>query len=80
MGDSGDLFLGQTFGGLESKDPPQFLHDMDMHFICCGIEASSWLLYTVLSHLPIPQIQYFFKSRERLGLVRFRPSCETRGS
>ncbi|KAK5047410.1 hypothetical protein LTR84_006506 [Exophiala bonariae] len=64
----GELFLGQSFGGLASKEPPQFLHDMDLHFMCCAIEATSPLLYAVLSRLPIPPLQHFFKSRERLVL------------
>lgn len=66
----GELFLGQDFEGLLANKPPQFLHDMDNHFLLSGIESSFPWLYTILSRLPIPTTQHFFNSRPRLAQVR----------
>ncbi|MCJ1475735.1 hypothetical protein MMC13_004399 [Lambiella insularis] len=63
----GELFLGQDFGGLLAEKMPQFLHDMDNHFILSGIESSFPWLYILLSQLPIPKIRNFFNSRPQLA-------------
>jgi hypothetical protein len=61
--------LGQDFAGLLADKTPQFLHDMDNHFLLSGIESSFPWLYVLLSRLPIPAIQHFFASRQRLTQV-----------
>ena len=65
----GELFLGQSFGGLQAESTPQFLHDMDNHFILSGIEASFPVVYHLLSWLPDKGIQEFLLSRERLAMA-----------
>ncbi|EXJ67490.1 uncharacterized protein A1O5_09503 [Cladophialophora psammophila CBS 110553] len=62
----GELFLGQSFNGLKAGTPPQFLHDIDQHFILCGIEGNFPLIYAMLLRIPIPALQRFLKARQRL--------------
>lgn len=54
------------FNGLNSVEPPEFLADMDLHFLLCGIQQNFPLLYHSLSILPIPSIRYFLSARRRL--------------
>lgn len=61
------------FNGQNSAEPPEFLADMDLHFLLCGIQQSFPLLYHILSILPIPSVQYFLSARSRLIKVSRRP-------
>lgn len=62
----GELFLGQSFGALDQEQPPAYLEDVDRHFLIAGIDANFPFLYKILSRLPIPAMQHFFASRQRI--------------
>lgn len=65
----GELFLGQSFGGLDSTRTPPFLVDMDHAFMVAGVQANFPVMYHVLRRLPIPSIKHFLESRDRLREV-----------
>lgn len=65
----GELFLGASFGALEAEDPPTFLDDVDRHFLTSAMEATSPLLFRVISMTPVPSLQYFLGARERVADV-----------
>lgn len=62
----GELFLGQSFGGIESDKTPQFLEDADRYFMASGLEYSSPSLLRLVTLIPLQSIQYFFSARQRL--------------
>ncbi|KAK0924020.1 hypothetical protein LTR29_018195 [Friedmanniomyces endolithicus] len=62
----GELFLGASFNALDHDRPPQFLEDMDRHFLLSGMEANLPWLYNVLWMLPIPSLQFFLTARQRM--------------
>ena len=66
---SGELFLGQSFGGLQADSPPQFLSDMDNHFLLSGIDANLPWIYLILYYLPFETVKDFLRSRERISKV-----------
>jgi hypothetical protein len=72
---SGELFLGQSFGGLESLQPPQFLHDMDFHFILSGLETNVSWVYGLLTMLPVPALRHVLSARDRIIEVSFFSCC-----
>lgn len=61
-----ELFLGASFNALDHDRPPQFLEDMDRHFLLSGMEANLPWLYNVLWMLPIPSLQFFLTARQRM--------------
>ena len=65
----GELFLGSSFGGLDLDEAPQFLNDIDKHFLLCGIEWNFPVIYAVLTLLPIPAIRDFLGARDRISQV-----------
>ncbi|KAH6959580.1 cytochrome P450 [Ilyonectria sp. MPI-CAGE-AT-0026] len=62
----GELFLGQSFGGLDSISCPQFLKDMDYHFLLSGVESSFPWLNELLLFLPLPAVKHFLAARDRI--------------
>lgn len=65
----GELFLGQSFGGLDSDRPPQFLVDMDNAFIIGSLERSFPWMCAILRFLHVPAVENFLASRVRLSGV-----------
>lgn len=65
----GELFFGQSFGGLESDKPPEFLADMEKTFIALGIEWDFPWIYRLLLCLPFTEISYTLKAHERIVSV-----------
>ncbi|TKA53906.1 hypothetical protein B0A55_12500, partial [Friedmanniomyces simplex] len=63
----GELFLGTSFGALETGTAPQFMHDMDRHFLLGGIEWSFPWLAALLRMLPIPSLAHYLGARDRLA-------------
>ncbi|KAK6412652.1 hypothetical protein LTR95_017947 [Oleoguttula sp. CCFEE 5521] len=62
----GQLFLGASFGALEAKQPPQFLHDMDKMFLISGMQWTFPWMFAVMSKLPVPALQDFLASKQRV--------------
>lgn len=62
----GELFLGQSFNGLTSSTKPQFLEDMDHHFLLSGIESSLPAMYALLAIVPVPAVRHFLQARHRI--------------
>ncbi|KAJ9609570.1 hypothetical protein H2200_005897 [Cladophialophora chaetospira] len=62
----GDLFLGQSFAALDSKEPHQFMEDMDKAFLLAGLQWTFPLLYPIFTQLPVRSLQHFLQARERL--------------
>lgn len=65
----GELFLGKSFGALDQDQPLPYLEDVDRSFLIGGLEANFPLPCTILSKVPLPQMQHFFESRRRLYRV-----------
>ncbi|KAK5166454.1 uncharacterized protein LTR77_007997 [Saxophila tyrrhenica] len=63
----GELFLGSSFGGLDNEDPPQFLLDIDQHFLLSGIEWNFPWIYALMTILPFQGVQWFLGARRRLN-------------
>ncbi|KAK4551890.1 hypothetical protein LTR86_010791 [Recurvomyces mirabilis] len=62
----GELFLGASFGALHDDQPPQFLADMDRHFLLSGIQANFPWIYELLWVIPLPSLRSFLGARERM--------------
>ncbi|KAJ9620373.1 hypothetical protein H2204_012283 [Knufia peltigerae] len=82
----GELFLGQSFGGLDldAPKPPQFLKDMDYQFILSGLEANLPGLHWILALLRtrIPSVDHFLGARHRIheyGEYAFNQYIEQHG-
>lgn len=67
----GELFLGQSFGGLESGETPQFLSDIELFFILADIQWNYPWLAIALSWVPLKSVQYFLGAMQRLADVSF---------
>ncbi|KEF61168.1 uncharacterized protein A1O9_02733 [Exophiala aquamarina CBS 119918] len=63
----GELFLGQSFGGLESGETPQFLSDIELFFILADIQWNYPWLAIALSWVPLKSVQYFLGAMQRLA-------------
>ncbi|KAK3070993.1 hypothetical protein LTR53_009476 [Teratosphaeriaceae sp. CCFEE 6253] len=78
----GELFLGKSFGALESGLAPRFLHDMDQHFLLGGVGWNFPWVMTLLRLLPIPAIRLWLGSSERIaqyGNTAFRDYVQRYG-
>lgn len=62
----GELFLGQSFGGLDSTKQPDFLADMESFFINSGIQGGYRWIHKFLEILPVPAIRHFLTARDRI--------------
>ena len=62
----GELFLGQSFGGIKSDKTPEFLKDADRYFMASGLEYSFPWLFRAATSIPLHSVQYFFGARQRL--------------
>ncbi|KEF60630.1 uncharacterized protein A1O9_02191 [Exophiala aquamarina CBS 119918] len=62
----GELFLGQSSGGLEKLEPPRLLEDIDRFFIIGGIAGSFPWLVRLLHLLPIPAVWDFLGAKDRI--------------
>ncbi|KAK3075510.1 hypothetical protein LTR53_001127 [Teratosphaeriaceae sp. CCFEE 6253] len=63
----GELFLGTSFGALKAGTSPQFLHDVDRHFLLSNVEWNFPWLAALLSWMPIPSIREFVGASERIA-------------
>ncbi|KAK4893334.1 hypothetical protein LTR27_008228 [Elasticomyces elasticus] len=63
----GELFLGSSFGGLETGTAPQFLHDMGDFFLLGGLEFHFPAIVTLVRRLPSSGLQSFLACRERVA-------------
>ena len=62
----GELFLGAPFNAMDMAKAPQFLEDMDRHFLLSGLEANFPWLYIMLWTLPNASLRSFLSARQRL--------------
>lgn len=67
----GELFFGQSFGALESPQPPQFVHDLDSVLLVYGVQAllGPWL-FPLAARLPSKKWQDLVA-----GSIRYREVC-----
>ncbi|KIW99286.1 uncharacterized protein Z519_00949 [Cladophialophora bantiana CBS 173.52] len=63
----GELFLGQSFGGLESGVTPQFLSDIEMFFILADLQWNNPWLARLILWIPLPSVRYFLGAMQRLA-------------
>ena len=71
--DVGELFLGASFGALDSNAPPQFLFDIDRHFLLSGIDHNFTRIHDLLSWTPSSRVQHFLNARARINEVCLSP-------
>jgi hypothetical protein len=71
----GELFLGQSFGGLESGETPLFLSDIELFFILADIQWNHPWLAIGLSWIPLQSVQYFLGAMQRLADVSSQIPC-----
>lgn len=70
---AGQLFLGKSFGALDSEVPPEYVHDLDNFFVISGLEAvAPWFLRLAAS-IPNKGLQHFLSTRVRTLNVGPRP-------
>jgi len=65
----GELFLGQSFGALDSERPPEYMENVDRSFINMGLKGTFPLVHMILSYLPIVEVQKLIKASENLRAV-----------
>jgi hypothetical protein len=53
----GELFVGQSFGALDSHHPPKYMEDIDRHFISRAINGNFPWIYKILELLPAEGIK-----------------------
>jgi len=67
---AGELFLGNSFGALDSENAPDFVHDLDAAYLAWGIQAQFPLVYNLLCFLPEKRLQHFLSAGDRIYDVR----------
>jgi len=65
----GELFLGQSFGALDSERPPEYMENVDRHFINMAIEGTFPLIHKILTYLPIDEVQKLINASDNLREV-----------
>ncbi|KAL6245652.1 hypothetical protein RBB50_007651 [Rhinocladiella similis] len=63
----GELFLGQSFGGLESGVTPQFLSDIELFFVLADLQWNNPWLASLLSYVPLASVRHFMGAMQRLA-------------
>jgi cytochrome P450 len=63
---SGVAFVGAPYGGLEAKESPQFLSDMENAFLIWDLEGRFPLLMWFVERIPSKSLQHFFNGIDRL--------------
>ncbi|KIX06969.1 uncharacterized protein Z518_04945 [Rhinocladiella mackenziei CBS 650.93] len=63
----GELFLGQSFGGLDSGVTPQFLSDIELFFILADLQWNDPWLAALISYIPLPSVRHFLGAMQRLA-------------
>jgi hypothetical protein len=66
---SGNAFLGQPFGGLDSEEGPQYVKDFDLVFIMWNVQGTFPLTSWMLRQIPHPKIKWFYDTDNRLYQV-----------
>jgi len=69
MNRTGELFLGQSFGALDSERPPEYMENVDRHFINMGIKGSFPLIHKILTYLPIDEVRKLINASDNLREV-----------
>jgi hypothetical protein len=70
---AGDLFIGQSFGALDSQHRPQFMEDMDSLFLIGGLEWTFPTIFSFIKKIPLHSIQFFINARIRVVEVKLYP-------
>lgn len=63
----GKLFMGQSFGALDSEDPPEFLAWMDNMFINLGIAYAFPPVYYIMRWSPLKAAQDMVTAAEKIA-------------
>lgn len=63
---AGELFLGQSSGGMDTFKTPALLDDIDRAFILGGLEGAYPWLSQIVYFLPIPSLRKFLGARQRI--------------
>ncbi|KAK5688024.1 hypothetical protein LTS10_000002 [Elasticomyces elasticus] len=63
----GELFLGQSFGGLDSGQTPSFLQDIEQFFILADLQWNSPLLARAILYIPLQSVRHFSRAMQRLA-------------
>ena len=70
----GELFLGQSFGGLDSGKTPQFLSDIELFFILADLQWNNPRFAAFISWIPLASVRHFLGAMQRLADVSGAPS------
>lgn len=62
----GELFLGQSSGGIDNLKTPLLLEDIDRFFILGGIQAAYPWLVQILRFLPGASLRELFLAGDRI--------------
>jgi hypothetical protein len=70
----GELSFGQSFGALQSRTIPEYVHDLDNAIPVCMLDYNLPLLAKLLRKIPHSGIQHYFDSHKRVNMVLQHPS------
>ncbi|KAI9813028.1 MAG: hypothetical protein M1832_006419 [Thelocarpon impressellum] len=62
----GELFLGKSFGALDTESTPSFVHDLDAGYLTWSVKGQFPVIYWLMCSLPIPSLRHFLGSGDRL--------------
>ena len=62
----GELFLGMSFGALDSGSAPEFVHDLDAAYLVWSIQGQFPLIYRTMCALPGKKLQHFLGAGDRI--------------
>lgn len=65
----GELFLGQSFGGLDSGQTPQFLDDVELRGRLADLQWNNPWIAASLAYVPLQSVRYFLATMQRLADV-----------
>ncbi|KAK4891581.1 hypothetical protein LTR28_002445, partial [Elasticomyces elasticus] len=62
----GELFLGKSFGALDSDEPPAYIEDIDRYFVAMGMKSSFPWFFKIVSYFPLKRWQFMLGAPHRL--------------
>ncbi|KAK4985025.1 hypothetical protein LTR50_006245 [Elasticomyces elasticus] len=62
----GELFLGKSFGALDSDEPPAYIEDIDRYFLAMGMKSSFPWVFKLVSYFPSKRWQFMLEAPHRL--------------
>ncbi|KAK5011323.1 hypothetical protein LTR28_003940, partial [Elasticomyces elasticus] len=62
----GELFLGKSFGALDSDEPPAYIEDIDRYFVAMGMKSSFPWVFKLVSYFPSKRWQFMLEAPHRL--------------